>query len=408
MPFQLPNLLSGSPASVPRQTLQANIVHRSSIDNGQSAQNPSILNNNLPIQASSQNRLNNNTRQSPRSPSSVDILEVMPLYPRTQSNSNHTSNVYQTRGFKSREHNNNQAEINSDQRHLYSNDFNRDLALLRSTLRQEAALNTIKDIEDETHFLQTRYINENIPANDQNAPLSPTLSNLSEPYAQLSMEQQESARLYMNIARADRGSRDFTRGETTPTTPLTPKPVEYCNISLSVRPEINSYANLAIGDTADSVSSNKQGLNFNLPLVEHTQKYSESDTYTSMSPVEELEVNYAVLDIDVNKETGRVRDLTSPESQSYASSRNESTTSQCSSQPRGRLISQGSTEKSGSCITNITPAGIGYTTIDFDKTVALTSVASNAEMDSDNRKTRHNSVNLNCNSPSSSEKTRGN
>lgn len=396
MPFQLPvNILAGSPPAMPRQTLQASIVHRSSIDNGQPAQNTvTNVNNNVTNNVSTQTRVNNNQRQSPRSPSSVDILEVMPLYPRPQNNAIHASNVYQTRGFKSREHNNNQAEASADPRHLYSNDFNRDLALLRNSLRQEAVLNTIKDIEDETHFLQTRYINKNIPINNQNIPLSPTPSNMSEPYAQLSMEQQESARMYMNVATDPSGS--GYRSDASPTTPITPKPAEYSNINLNGKPEMNSYANLALGDATDA----KQAFTF--PSTEHRHKYSESDTYTSMSPVEELEVNYAILDIEGNKEPIRPRDITSPETQSYASSKNESMASHCSSQARGRLISQGSTEKVTSA-----PAGIGYTTIDFDKTVALTSVATNAEMVADgSRKTRHNS--LACNSSNSTEKSRGN
>lgn len=407
LPFQLPANLSNSPQSMPRQTLQASIVHRSSVDSGQ----PEPNGNNLPHQTMQQTRATNNVNQSPRSPSSVDILEVMPLNPRPQTNTNQTTNVYQMRGFKSREHNNNQAEGNAEPRHLYSNDFNRDLALLRSSLRQEAALNTIKDIEDETQFIQSRYMNDHIPVNNSNVPLSPTLSSVSEHYAQLSMEQQESARLYVNIAPADLSLREIAKHETIPTTPLTPKQVDYYNFNINAKPEMNSYANLSLGELGESINHVKHSLHFNLLSGEHTHKYSESDTYTSMSPVEELEVNYAVLDIDTNKDASRLRELTSPESQSYASSKNESTTSQCSNHQRGRLISQGSTERAP--VSNASPsttpaAGIGYTTIDFDKTVALTSVASGTDVDLEaTRKMRHNSVNM-CNSPTSTEKSRGN
>lgn len=416
LPFQLPvNLLTSSPSSVPRQTLQASVVHRSSIDSGQPDNNVNTptVNNNLSRAAQARIPITTNITQSPRSPSSVDILEVMPLYPRPQNNSNHATNLYQMRGFKSREHNNNQAETSTDTRHLYSNDFNRDLALLRNTLRQEAVLNTIKDIEDETHFLQSRYMNENIPANVSITPLSPTLSNASEHYAQLSIEQQETARLYMNLVSNESNLRNASScNDAIPTTPLTPKQVDYSNFNNSTKPDLNSYANLAIGDIAESINNVKQGLNFNFSTSEHTQKYSESDTYTSMSPVEELEVNYAVLDIDSNKETGRARELVSPENQSYASSKNESTTSQCSSQTRGRLVSQSSIEKvptvGNSLLTALPTATIGYTTIDFDKTVALTSVASGTDDADSSRKTRHNSLNLTCSSPGSTDKSRGN
>ncbi|GBP22802.1 hypothetical protein EVAR_13593_1 [Eumeta japonica] len=391
MPFQLPvNLLTSSPSSLPRQTLQASVVHRSSIDNGQieaRANGPSTISNNVSLQTSDTLPTVN---QSPRSPSSTDILEVMPLYPRPQNGTNHVTNVYQMREFKTREHNNNQTESGLDSRHVYCNDFNRDLAALRSTLKQEFMLNTIKDIEDESQFLQNRHVNENVPLNNANTPISPTLSNMSEHYAQLSMEQQEAARLYVNIIPGDLTAMDINADG--PTTPLTPKQPDYSNLNLNMKPEMNSYANLAIDDAV--LMSRKRMLNYNAIISAHTQKHSESDTYTSMSPIEELEINYAVLDIETNKESNKSRDLASPEGQFYATTKNESLTSQCVSMPRGRLTSQGSTEKP--------PAGIGYTTIDFDKTVALTSMASGIDMDIDNegsRKTRHNSANIVCISP---------
>ncbi|CAH2108241.1 unnamed protein product [Euphydryas editha] len=393
-----------SPSPQGRQTLQASVVHRSSVDNGQPDNAGTNFNNNF-------SNIVSNTGvpsilQSPRSPSSADILEVMPLYPRSQAGDNHVTNVYQVRDFK-REHNNNQAEVGSDNRHVYTNDFNRDLAILRNNLRQEAVLNTIRDIEDETHFLENRYVNENIPNNLASHMLSPTISNSSEHYAQLSMEQQAS-RLYVNIPPNDTNVSENIKNENTPTTPITPKQVEYCTLSIAMKPEVNmnTYANLMLGDIADSVKNVKSLFS----TSEHTQKFSESDTFTSMSPVEELEVNYAILDIDSNKDTHTkvTRNLASPESQSYNSSKNESTAS-CSSQPHDKVISQSSIEQSAVANTpsTIPSTSIGYTTIDFDKTVALTSVAAGAEHNMDCRKNRHNSCGILCGSPSCSEKNKG-
>ncbi|XP_053612366.1 fibroblast growth factor receptor substrate 2 [Plodia interpunctella] len=405
MPYPVSRM---SPLPQARQTLQASVIHRSSVDNGQpELPHSQMVNDNFP-----NNVPHNGVRvstQSPRSPSSADILEVMPLYPRSQTNGNHVTNVYQMRDFK-REHNNNTQQQALNIQHVYSNDLNRDLAILRNNLRQEAALNTMRDIEDETLFLERRYINENIPNKIVNNPISPTLSNSSEHYAQLNIDQedaakQESARLYMNILPTENTLTDTNKNDTAPSTPLTPKPVEYCNLSIGTKVEMNAYANLSLGDLGEGIKNAKQS-----SQSEHNQKFSESDTFTSMSPVEELEVNYAILDIDSNKEQVKAtRELASPESQSYNSSRNESTPS-CSSQPRSRLVSQGSMEKSTSTNTTTTApsATIGYTTIDFDKTVALTSVAAGAEMDGDGqRKTRHDSCTVFCGSPSSVDKSKG-
>ncbi|XP_028156223.1 fibroblast growth factor receptor substrate 2 [Ostrinia nubilalis] len=392
-----------TPSPQGRQTLQASVIHRSSIDNGQTDTVRPVPNTNMP-NITPHPVVPRPVTQSPRSPSSADILEVMPLYPRAQANGNQVTNVYQLRDFK-REHNNNQAETVPDPRHVYSNDINRDLAILRNTLRQETVLNTMRDIEDETRFLESRYINESIPNREANPnPLSPTLSNSSEHYAQLSIEQQEAARLYVNLVPTEQNASEVNKNDAAPTTPLTPKQVEYCNLTVGYKPEIvNSYANITLGEMGESVKNVKQILNFN-SMSEHNQKYSESDTFTSMSPVEELEVNYAILDIDSSKEIVKnTRDIISPENQSYNSSRNESTAS-CSSNPRGRLISQTSVEKTGtaSVVGPVPSATIGYTTIDFDKTVALTSVAAGTDIDLDGpRKTRHNSCSIMCGSPSS-------
>ncbi|XP_068632512.1 uncharacterized protein [Battus philenor] len=389
-----------TPSPQGRQTLQASVIHRSSIDNGQLDSVAQTYNSNL-SNITSNSTVMRNATQSPRSPSSADILEVMPLQPHSQTTNNHVTNVYQLRDFK-KEHNNNQDAL-SEARHIYSNDICRDLAILRTTLRQETALNNIRDIEDETRYLENRYKNGSTPRTTVNSTLSPTLSNSSEHYAQLSIDQQETTRLYVNIASNDANITEIEKSEAIPVTPLTPKQVDYCNLIINYKPEVNSYANLLLGDLVDGTKNTKPMLL--LTNTEQNQKYSESDTFTSMSPVEELEVNYAVLDIDSNKEGVKTaRDLTSPESQSYSSSKNESTASY-SSQTHGRLVSQNSLEK---VQTNITlcmaaPSNIGYTTIDFDKTVALTSVASGDVCLDGSRKTRHNSSNI-CGSPSSTDK----
>lgn len=370
----------------PSPTMGHAVVQRLSIDNGQSI----TVENSLA--STMQNGVPPPSTQSPRSPSSTEILEVMALNPNRQPNGNHVTNVYHLRNFK-REHNNNQSEGGAETQHVYCNDLNRDLAILRQNLRQEAALNTMRDIEYETRFLESRYINEGLPKNKE-ATVSPTLSNNSEHYAQLSIEQQQQQelRLYMNIPQSGEIASNMKVDGTaeSPSTPLTPKQVEYCNLSLAIRAELNTYANLSLGDKAETIKNAKQ-------------KCLESNASTCFSPTEEL-VNYAVLDIDTNKEAVPApRDLVSPESQSCNSSRNESTASY-SSQSRGRLVSQSSLEKPPVTSTStVTPsASIGYTTIDFDKTVALTSVADVP------RKQRHNSSNVTCSSPSAMDKNKSN
>lgn len=382
-----------TPSPQGRQTLQASVVHRSSIDNGQ-PDNGEAQNGNIS---------NITPHSAPRSPSSADILEVMPLNPQSQTANNHVTNVYQVRDFK-REHNNNQ-ETASDGRHLYCNDLNRDLAMLRNNLRQETVLNNIRDIEDETRYLENRCLKETNSKKVVNSTLSPTISNSSEHYAQLSIDQQEAARLYVNVAPNDNNVSETDKNEAVPTTPVTPKQVEYCNLNINNKPEINSYANLMLGDIVDNAKNAKPMLHFT--INEQNQKFSESDTFTSMSPVEELEVNYAVLDIENNKDGTKItRDLTSPEIPSCTSSKNESTTSY-SSQTRGRLVSQNSLEKmpASTSVTTGAPASVGYTTIDFDKTVALTSVAAGDVTMDNSRKTRHNSCSVVCGSPSSTDKS---
>ncbi|XP_023935322.1 uncharacterized protein LOC112043892 [Bicyclus anynana] len=374
-----------SPSPQGRQTLQASVIHRSSIDNGQSDSLGQNFNNNhtnaampgipptLPTIA-----------QSPRSPSSADILEVMPLYPRPQASSNHVTNVYQIRDFK-REHNNNQSEMVADHRHVYSNDFNRDLAILRNTLRQETALNTIRDIEDETNFLENRYVDEKPKSDSDKNLLSPTMSTSSEHYAQLSLEQQEPARLYVNVPPNDNTAHETSKSEPAPTTPLTPKQVEYCNLTVGTKIEINTYANLMLGDIPDSVQNSNQIMN----ISDRSQKFSESDTFASMSPVEDL--NYAILDMDTNKDS--IRDVDGVKSDS-------------ATQSRGRMVSQSSIDRNAATnTTNPAPsASIGYTTIDFEKTVALTSVAAGAELS--HLDGMRNSFSIMCGSPDSADQSR--
>lgn len=435
-----------TPTPQGRQTLQASVVHRSSIDNGQPNNMRPVNNSNLP-NITSDAIVPRNATQSPRSPSSADILEVMPLYPRSQNSTTQVTNVYQLRHIK-REHNNNHSDLPVDTRHVYSNDLIKDLAMLRNTLRQETALNTMRDIEDETRFLESRYINDKISNNEISTnPLSPTLSTTSEHYAQLSLEQQqlqeqqlhqqqnqaqeqqeqiqqdqqkqqqlkekqchqqlpqqeppmqqlpqlqkETARLYMNIVASDVNVPEVITIDPVPSTPLTLKPIEYCNLTIGNKAEINTYANLSLGELGDSVKHAKHVLGFS--SSEHKQAFSEFDTIAPISPVEEIEVNYAVLDIDSNKETMKIsRDLIGSE--------NTITKKGGGSQSRGRLLSQISTDKpTPANAAGLTPAAaIGYTTIDFDKTVALTSVAAGEEVGMSVegcRKTRHNSGNILC------------
>ncbi|KAJ0175601.1 hypothetical protein K1T71_008760 [Dendrolimus kikuchii] len=382
-----------TPSPQGRQTLQASVVHRSSIDNGLVDNLRSNINSNLQSNLPISGLLGNEI-QAPRSPSSVDILEVMPLYPREQGTINHVTNVYQLRDIK-REHNNNESDT-MDLRHVYSNDFSRDLAMLRNTLRQEQALSTMKDIEDENLFIKNRYINGTASGNHNNNPLSPTTSNGSEHYAQLSLEQQEAAR-YMNV-----GPNEVNKIDIVPGTPLTTKQVEYYNLTIGAKPETNTYANLALGELADS-SKNIRHTSSSLGPCEHNQKYSDSEL-PSMSPVEELEVNYAVLDIDLSKKRKKIaQDRIDCDDNSCSQ-----TDSLCTViiQPRSRLKSQCSMETAVAvCATSVAPATIGYTTIDFDKTVALTSVAAGGDIDADGpRKTRHNSCNIVCGSPGGADK----
>lgn len=377
-----------TPNSQSRQTLQASVVHRSSVDNGQSDHLRPLVSSNLAnlTQAGATRNVNSSLRSS-----SGDILEVMPLYPRSQNTGNQVTNVYQLRGFK-REHNNNQNETTNYSQPVYCNDLNRDLAILRKTLRKETALQSKIEIEDETKFLEGRYMNDSVSDKNINNFVSPTMSNSSEHYAKLSLEQQESVRLYMNVVPNETQLPDTSKIEVVPTTPLTPKQVEYYNLPVG-----NAYANLSLGELGSSTKNIKHGLSFSA-LFEN-QKFSESDTFTS--PVEELEVNYAVLDIDINKEGKHSTEVTSPEIQSHNSSKNDSMASS-SSQSRSRLLSQCSVEKVPTPNTPavMPPNTIGYTTIDFDKTVALTSVASGTTVDADGpRKTRHNSCNVVCSSP---------
>ncbi|CAF4847773.1 unnamed protein product [Pieris macdunnoughi] len=368
-----------------RQTLQASVVHRSSVDNGQP---DTILNNNPILPSLPRN-------PTPRSPSSADILEVIqPLNGRTQT-STHATNIYQVRNFK-REHNNNQSEL-GDGRHMYSNELNRDLAMLRKTLRREMALIAIRDIEDETQFLKG-YLpmeNEGGPSNemtndtaqksleDDKLHTDPAIQTTIN--SELNVGQKDSVRdptrLYVNITANEQLAIEPVKNDT-PITPVTSKPVEYCNLTIGSNPEVNTYANLMIGEMADNIKKH-----------DHNHKFSESDTFMSMSPVEELEVNYAVLDIDTNKDALRTSmQAATPESQSNNSSKNNSTASY-SSHARSRIVSQNSLDKSSStnAVPSLATANIGYTTIDFDKTVALTSVATAADANLDGRKSRHNS-----------------
>ncbi|XP_072939298.1 uncharacterized protein [Epargyreus clarus] len=339
-----------SPLPQDRQTLQASVVHRSSVYNVVDLRN---------------------VDQTPRSQSSTDILEVMPLYPQSRTNGNHVTNIYQLQDFK-RENNNNQSETISEVRHEYTNDLNKDLAKLRTTLRRETAINTMRDIEDETRFLESQLITECEPNKEDNNPMSPTVSTSSEHYAQLCIDQQDGPQPYVNIVSTETSVQEANKTDVVPTASLTPKQVDYCNLATTPKVlDANAYANLLMNDKVESAKC------ILLNSSEHNPKFSESDTLTSMSPVEELEVNYAVLDIEIQKS---IKESSSLENLSYNSSKNESTVSH-TSQPLGILISQNSTEETPTTIVPVTApsTSIGYTTIDFHKTVALTSVAASTD-----------------------------
>ncbi|XP_075974761.1 uncharacterized protein LOC142975659 [Anticarsia gemmatalis] len=399
-----------TPSPQGRQTLQASVVHRSSIDNGQANNIRPVVNNNIPPTLTDSG-VPRNVNQSPRSPSSADILEVMPLYPRSQSSTSQVTNVYQLRDFK-REHNNNQSEPPVETSHVYSNDLIKDLAILRNTLREKAALNSLRDQEDSNRVLELKYLNGGVSNNQtNNNPLSPTLSTASEHYAQLSLDQQphtdtqQTVRLYMNIAPSEANVPESNKSDVVPTTPLTPKQMEYCNLTVGNKAEINAYANLSLGELGENL---KQILNFS---SEYNLKFSESE-FASMSPVEEIEVNYAILDIDSNKEAFKPSRDISSESHFSNNSKSDGAT-QSVYQSRGRLVSQCSVERP--MVPNTSSAApaaaIGYTTIDFDKTVALTSVAAGEEIPvglEGSRKTRHNSCNIICGSgsPGNNEKNK--
>ncbi|VVC89898.1 unnamed protein product [Leptidea sinapis] len=379
VPFPVSRMTSSSHS---RQTLQASVIHRSSVDNGP-PDTTLRSTTGMPMLPC------NTARTSPN----ADILEVTPLYPRSQTNT-HATNVYQVNDFK-REHNNNQAESSTETGHAYTNDLNRDLAMLRKTLRREMALTAIRDIEDETRFLQGRYL-ENEDASTSEKVLDKTDSDIKEPttptkdndnvtndkeqLAPATGDTETSAR-YMNMIPKEQSPPETIKEPAAaiaaPVTPVMP----YCNLTLGSSIEVNSYANLLLGEIPDVIKKR-----------EHQQKFSESDTFTSMSPVEDMEVNYAVLDIDTNREFLKTEtNIASPETQSFNSSKNDSTTSH-SSHARSRVVSQNSIDKSssGNAVTSLT--SIGYTTIDFDKTVALTSVAAAADANLDAcRKSRHNS-----------------
>lgn len=386
-----------NPSPLGRQTLQASVVHRSSIDNGQPDHLRPVNNGNISANGSTVG-VERNANQILRSSSSIDILEVTPLYP-SQTSTNHASNVYQLKDFK-REHNNNQGGSATEPVHVYSNDLNRDLAMLRNTLKQEGGLFQIRD-DEEPCFIESRYVNTNIPNNQAKSTLSPTLSCTSEHYAQLSLEQKELERYYININLTDKNLLDIKRNEWIPPRPPKPPPGTYCNLFLGPKKEVNPYANVSMGELGDSFKSGKQ------VLSDHKQKVSESDTFTSMSPVEEIEVNYAVLDIDTNKEIMKTpTEIVTPPIQSYSGPKNDSITSH-TSQKRSYLASQKSMDNTTTSNENVPIAKNGYTTIDFEKTVALTSVAADADTDADGpRKTRHNSCHIICGSPNNVEKHR--
>lgn len=301
---------------------------------------------------------------SPGSPSSINILEVMPLDPLPSAGA-HVTNVYQLHEFPlQREHNNNKKIKLGTVSHSYLNtgDINSDLVTLRhNMIAQQMSIND-DNISDENLNLNKQSLNK-IEA----APISPTLSTTSEAYATLSVSDTNS-RLYMNLAPGEvTGTLPAIREETNSNPPTcsfqnpqilnnTVQTPKNCNFNFSDISKIDmdedkhNYANLGPSE-----------VNYDPRLLTCLKnKVSRCIIIESITPdvLQDIntKINYAVLDLD-------------------KSNTENSDNIQGPSSPK-------------------TPP-IGYTIIDFNKTDALTLVASGAEVDSEgSRKTRHNSTAL--------------
>lgn len=326
---------------------------------------------------------------SPSSPSSANILEVMALNPLPENSANHVSNLYQLQEFPlPREHNNNQKPLlNNLNQHSYCNDVSGDLAMLRSQAHELAAAEQIDDFS--INALTLNRIRQTLLPEP---PTSPTLSSSSEHYALLSM-QEEANRLYMNIGPKKLSHMFQSDGPQELSSAYVPQHSTLIDPgkSADVRDDKNSYANLSIGEANLEAKQ----------LYRHNSKLEQVDDtyiYGPDSPIEETEMNYAVLDID-KKEINRLRDFKSQNRKQVNIPSPKKVPTMNSKHPS--TPTNTSLPTAGSASDNAAPnTALGYITIDFDKTVALTSVASGADMDTEgSRKTRHNSTVMATNSP---------
>lgn len=302
---------------------------------------------------------------SPGSPSSTNILEVMPLAPLPAGGAQVT-NLYQFQDFpQQREHNNNKKPKVELSGHSYSNtrDINSDLATLRHSLQQRQL-----DQGDDDDSVD---MEELCPASAlcETVPLSPSHSTASEHYATLAVEREPDDRLYMNLAPGENNALSAIREEAgaihrnsypNPQTPASAAPsTRNTNFSFMDRMELeeekHNYANL--GPTE---------VKYDARLLNRQRSKLSRGPSLEVPPVPEEhnpKVKYAILDLHSSK-----------------------------------------TDSEGEIAQSLPPSSpkkptIGYTTIDFNKTVALKSVALGTEVDTEgSRKTRHNSTALPPNS----------
>lgn len=294
---------------------------------------------------------------SPGSPSSVNILEVMPLAPLPQAGAQVT-NVYQMHDFpQQREHNNNKKFKLDSITHSYSNtgDVNTDLVSLRPSLQAQKFTPS-----DDEHI--PNLLNEQVATGDT-APLSPTLSTASEPYATLNMLDMNN-RLYMNLA-----------------------PGEVSNVLPAIREEIsnhsNNFQNFFLMNNLQTPKTN-----FNFVDISKIEIDEEKHNYANLGPGE---VNYDPRLLQKNKATRGIilENNMSDVPQDATAKINYAV-----------LDLDKANEEMTDGIQGLPPnspkkPAVGYTIIDFNKTEALTSVALGTEVDMEgSRKTRHNSTAL--------------
>lgn len=293
---------------------------------------------------------------SPGSPSSVNILEVMPLAPLPQAGAQVT-NVYQMHDFpQPREHNNNKKFKLDSITHSYSNtgDVNTDLVSLRPSLQAQKFIPC-----DDEHI--SNMLNEQNVAGET-VPLSPTLSTTSEAYATLNMLDMNN-RLYMNLP-----------------------PGEGSNALPSIREETSNHSNFQNFSLMNNLQTPKT--NFNFADLSKIEIDEEKHNYANLGPGE---VNYDPRLLQKNKNTrGIILDNNMPDANQDATIKINYAV----------LDLDKANDDASDGILGLPPSSpkkpaVGYTIIDFNKTEALTSVALGTEVDMEgSRKTRHNSTAL--------------